>query len=82
MFGGEGFSRVRFHDLRHTSATLMLNHDVLVIIVSRRLGHARTSITTDVYGHLLPNMQDVAAELIDDLVTTTEVKLDETNTIK
>jgi integrase len=53
-----------------------------VIIVSRRLGHAKTSITTDVYGHLLPNMQDVAAELIDDLVTPTEVKLDETITIK
>jgi integrase len=69
MFGGEGFSRVRFHDLRRTSATSMLNHDVPVIIVSRRLGHARTSITTDVYGHLLPNMQDVAAELIDELVT-------------
>jgi integrase len=60
----------------------MLNHDVPVIIVSRRLGHAKTSITTDVYGHLLPNMQDVAAELIDDLVTPTEVKLDETITIK
>jgi integrase len=65
------------HDLRHTSASLMLNHDIPVIIVSHRLGHARASITSDVYGHLLPNMQDEAAEMIDDLVTPTEVKLDE-----
>jgi len=55
----------------------MLNHDIPVIIVSRRLGHARTSITMDVYGHLLLSMQDGVAELVDDLVTPTEVKLDE-----
>lgn len=71
-----GLPPFRFHDLRHTSASLMLNHDVPVIIVSRRLGHARASITSDVYGHLMPNMQDEAAEMIDDLVTPTEVKLD------
>lgn len=71
-----GLPPIRFHDLRHTSASLMLNHDIPVIIVSRRLGHARTSITSDVYGHLLPNMQDEAAEMIDDLVTPTEVKLE------
>lgn len=71
-----GLPSFRFHDLRHTSASLMLNHDIPVIIVSRRLGHARASITSDVYGHLLPNMQDEAAEMIDDLVTPTEVKLE------
>lgn len=76
MFGGEGLSRVRFHDLRHTPATLMLNHDVPVIIVSRRLGHARASITSDVYGHLLPNMQDEAAEMIEELVSL--IKLHQT----
>ena len=54
----------------------MLNNGVPVIVVSRRLGHARTSITLDVYGHLLPSMQAEAAELIDGLVTPAEVKLD------
>jgi integrase len=72
-----GLPPFRFHDLRHTSASLMLNHNVPVIIVSRRLGHARASITSDVYGHLLPNMQDEAAEMIDELVTPTEIKLDD-----
>jgi integrase len=72
-----GLPPFRFHDLRHTAASLLLNNGVPVIIVSRRLGHARASITSDVYGHLLPNMQDEAAELIDDLVTPAEVKLDD-----
>ena len=72
-----GLPPKRFHDLRHTPACFMLNHDIPVMIVSRRLGHARASITSDVYGHLLPNMQDEAAEMIDDLVTPTEVKLKE-----
>ncbi len=60
----------------------MLNHDIPVIVVSCRLGHARASITSDVYGHLLPNMQDEAAEMIDDLVTPTEVKLDKTISVE
>jgi integrase len=69
-----GLPPIRFHDLRHTSTSLMLNHDVPVIVVSRRLDHARAWITSDVYGHILPGRQDEATELIDELVTPTEVK--------
>jgi len=64
---------IRFHDLRHTAATLMLNHGIPVIIVSQRLGHARPSITLDIYGHHIPSMQSEAAELMDDLVTPIEL---------
>ena len=64
-----GLPRFRFHDLRHTAASLMLNHGIPPIVVSRRLGHARASITLDVYGHLLPSMQNEAAEIIDELIT-------------
>jgi len=71
-----GLPAIRFHDLRHTSASLMLNHNIPVIVVSRRLGHARASITSDVYGHLLPSMQDKATKMIDELVTPTEVKFE------
>jgi len=63
-----GLSEIRFHDLRHTAASLMLNHGIPVIVVSRRLGHARPSITLDVYGHLMPTMQDEAARLMDELI--------------
>jgi integrase len=63
-----GLPHIRFHDLRHTAASLLLNHGIPVIIVSRRLGHAKPSITLDIYGHLIPSMQNEAAELMDDLV--------------
>jgi integrase len=46
-------------------------------MVSRRLGHARASITLDVYGHLIPSMQSEVAEMIDDLVMPIAVQLDE-----
>ena len=48
----------------------------MVITVSRRFGHARASITLDIYGHLIPTMQNEVAELIDDLVMPVAVKLD------
>ena len=63
-----GLPAIRFHDLRHTAASLMLNHGIPVIVVSRRLGHAKPSITLDVYGHLIPSMQAEAAQIIDELV--------------
>ena len=64
-----GLPIIRFHDLRHTAASLMLNHGIPVIVVSRRLGHAKPSITLDVYGHLIPSMQIEAAQKIDELIT-------------
>ena len=68
-----GLPVIRFHDLRHTSASLMLNHGIPLIVASRRLGHARPSITLDMYGHMIPNMQIEAAEKLDELVTPIEL---------
>lgn len=64
-----GLPQIRFHDLRHTAASLMLNNGVDVLVVSRRLGHAKASITLDVYGHLLSDTQERAAEMIEGLIT-------------
>lgn len=61
--------KIRFHDLRHTAASLMLNNGVDVLVASQRLGHAQPSITLDVYGHLMPSMQSEAAFLLDTLIT-------------
>ena len=55
---------IRFHDLRHTHATILLLQNVNPKIVSERLGHADVRITLDTYSHLLPNMQIEAAEKI------------------
>ena len=52
---------VRFHDLRHTHASLMLAQGVHPKIVSERLGHATVSITLDTYSHVTPGLQEAAA---------------------
>ena len=72
-----GLPPLRFHDLRHTAASILLNQGIPVITVSRRLGHARASITLDVYGHLMPTMQEELADMIDDLVMPTAVQIDQ-----
>lgn len=69
-----GLPENRFHDLRHTAASIMLNHGIPVIIISRRLGHSKPSITLDIYGHLIPVMQAAAAQMIDDLITPVEIQ--------
>jgi integrase len=60
---------MRFPELRHTAASLMLNHGIAVIVLSRRLGHAKPSITLDVYGHQIPSMQAEAAQKNNELIT-------------
>ena len=60
--------RIRFHDLRHTHATLALAAGVHPKVVSERLGHASITITLDTYSHAIPAMQEAAAELVASLV--------------
>lgn len=67
---GAGLPKIRFHDLRHTAASLMLNKGISPLIVSRRLGHSRPSITLDIYGHLIPSLQEEAARMIDEILET------------
>lgn len=62
-----GLPHVRFHDLRHAHATLMLQQGVHPKIVSERLGHSSVGITLDTYSHVLPAMQQQAAEAFDEL---------------
>jgi integrase len=61
-------SRIRFHDLRHTYATLALRSGVLVKVVSETLGHASIALTLDTYSHVLPDMQDDAATRMERLL--------------
>ena len=57
--------RIRFHELRHTAATLMLGRGINPKIVSEMLGHAQISVTLDLYSHVTPTMQREAAEALD-----------------
>lgn len=72
-----GVKQIRFHDLRHTGASIMLNHGVPVLIVSKILGHSKASTTGDIYGHLLPNMQEGVVSLMDELFTLIPVIIGE-----
>jgi len=73
-----GLHEIRFHDLRHTAATLMLINGIPLLVVSRRLGHSKPSVTLDIYGHYLPGMQSTAAALMDEIATPIAVKLQQT----
>lgn len=62
--------RIRFHDLRHTHASLLVAAGVPIKVVSERLGHAHPGFTMHTYQHLLPGMGAAAATAFADLITT------------
>lgn len=62
-----GLPDLRFHDLRHSAATLLLGLGEHPKVVQERLGHATISITMDVYSHVMPTMQREAARKLDGL---------------
>jgi integrase len=59
---------IRFHDLRHTYATLMLTADVNPKIVSSLLGHSTVSMTLNTYSHILPNFNQEAISKLENLL--------------
>ena len=61
---------IRFHDLRHTHATMLLAQGISAKVISERLGHSNIKTTLDIYSHVLPNMQEEAANQIDNLLAT------------
>lgn len=61
-----GLSGVRFHDVRHSHASLLLKQGVHPKIVQERLGHASIQTTLDIYSHVAPGLQEAAAKLFDD----------------
>lgn len=63
-----GLPRVRFHDLRHTHATLLLKAGVPIKVVSERLGHSTPGFTMATYQHVIPGMQEEAAQTFGDIL--------------
>jgi integrase len=62
-----GLHRVRFHDLRHTYASLLIAQGESLVYVKDQLGHSSISITCDVYGHLTPGGNRRAVDRLDDV---------------
>jgi integrase len=63
-----GLPDIRFHDLRHSAATLLLSVGVHPKVVQEILGHSQISITMDVYSHVLPGMQQEAMSRLNDAI--------------
>ena len=63
-----GLPQIRFHDLRHAAATLLLSLDTKPKIVQELLGHSQIGVTMDVYSHILPTMQREAMNNLDKLL--------------
>jgi integrase len=63
-----GLPEIRFHDLRHTHASLLLAAGVHPKLVQERLGHSQISLTLDTYTHVVPGMQEGVAEKFDELM--------------
>ncbi len=61
-----GLEGVRFHDLRHTFASLMLMRDAKPKVISEALGHSSVAFTMDVYSHIIDGMQEQAMAVQDE----------------
>ena len=69
-----GLRRVRFHDLRHTYASLLIQQGESLAYVKDQLGHHSIQITVDTYGHLVPGGNRQAVDRLDDVEATTAAK--------
>ncbi|MEK3731922.1 MULTISPECIES: site-specific integrase [unclassified Paenibacillus] len=69
-----GLRYIRFHDLRHTSATLLINQGVHAKIISERLGHGNITTTMNIHGHALRSADQAAADKLDSLFSTRKEK--------
>ena len=64
-----GLKNVRFHDLRHAHASLMLRTGASPKVISERLGHSSIAITMDIYSHVMPGLQEEAAIRFEEALT-------------
>ncbi|WP_340004455.1 tyrosine-type recombinase/integrase [Paenibacillus sp. FSL K6-0276] len=77
LTGKSELPKIRFHDLRHSHASMLLNNGINAKIGAERLGHSSVQIYLDRYSHLLPDMQRDAADLIDSKMQMTQIPITE-----
>jgi integrase len=62
LCNAKNLPRLGFHALRHTHASMLIRGGVDILTISRRLGHAKASVTLDTYGHLIEGADAAAAK--------------------
>lgn len=70
-----GLPHTRLHDLRHMHATVMLKEGIHPKIVQERLGHSKIATTLDIYSHVVPGLQEAAAERFDEALQRTASRI-------
>ncbi len=71
LLAKSGLPKKRFHDLRHTCASLLLAQGAHPRVVMEILGHSQMSLTMDTYSHVIPALQREAAKQMDDILNAT-----------
>jgi integrase len=67
LLANAGLRQVRFHDLRHTFASLLLQQGETPTYVKEQMGHHSIQVTVDIYGHLIPGSNKQAVDRLDNL---------------
>lgn len=60
--------KIRFHDLRHTAASYLIRSGIDIVTVSNIMGHAKTSTTTNIYGHVIKDAKENAMKTLEDVI--------------
>ena len=63
-----GIKRIRFHDLRHTYASLLIEQGENIKYIQSQMGHANPSVTLNIYGHLMESVNQAAAQRLEDTI--------------
>ena len=75
-----GLEHVRFHDLRHTFASLALLRGAKPKVISEALGHSSVAFTMDVYSHIIEGMQSEMMALLDEVLPSAVTNVKRTST--
>jgi site-specific recombinase XerD len=67
-----GLRRIRFHDLRHSTAPLLLEQGVDLVVIKELLGHAHIGVTAGVYAHMRLRLQRQAIDTLNDALSPTD----------
>jgi integrase len=69
-----GLPHIRFHDCRHTAASILLNRGIPPVIVAGMLGHSISTLLST-YAHFIPDQQDEAARVMDEITSPIAIEL-------